>query len=381
MEKLNGMLDEPVATMDQWEESWYQLQVILEIIPVGLLIIDANGRFLRTNSMFNDMWGGELPFIERFSELSSLSAWWSDTGVRLRTEDWGIYRAVRTGGPVAGDIIDVQRADGTMGTLVTSSAPIRTGSGEVVGAIAVVQDITRQRELEHIAEEALERNQLYIDILSHDINNLNAATLGYLQLLGDRGDLGEKERGWVSSAERSVDEVTRLIETMNRIQTLGSSDEARVHDLSGVIRHIKEEVELVSGRKIVIDYSGTEVHEVMATGLLQDIFACIIGNAIAHSTESLTIGVSIDTIDRKGMKYKQVSIEDDGPGIPDELKGTVFSRIKRGTTKGVGSGLGLYLVKRLVDGMGGEIRVEDRVPGDHAQGARFVVLLPAAPVR
>jgi signal transduction histidine kinase len=49
----------------------------------------------------------------------------------------------------------------------------------------------------------------------------------------------------------------------------------------------------------------------------------------------------------------------------------------RGRTKTTGSGLGLYLVKKLVEDLNGRVWVEDRVPGDHSRGARFVVLLPA----
>jgi len=70
-------------------------------------------------------------------------------------------------------------------------------------------------------------------------------------------------------------------------------------------------------------------------------------------------------------------MEDDGPGIPDDIKPKVFLRKYRGQTKGQGSGLGLYLTKRLVEDNGGRIWLEDRVPGDHSRGVRFIVHLPA----
>ena len=71
-------------------------------------------------------------------------------------------------------------------------------------------------------------------------------------------------------------------------------------------------------------------------------------------------------------------VEDDGPGIPDDFKSRIFNRMLKGTDKAKGMGLGLYLVKSLVDSYGGRVWVEDRVPGDHTKGARFVVMLPAA---
>jgi K+-sensing histidine kinase KdpD len=78
-----------------------------------------------------------------------------------------------------------------------------------------------------------------------------------------------------------------------------------------------------------------------------------------------------------GRAYHKVSIEDNGPGIPDELKGKVFIRFNRDMTKARRKGIGLYLARSLLDGFDGRIWVEDRVPGDFSKGSRFVVMLPA----
>ncbi|MGA9139255.1 MAG: ATP-binding protein [Methanocella sp.] len=78
-----------------------------------------------------------------------------------------------------------------------------------------------------------------------------------------------------------------------------------------------------------------------------------------------------------GKKYYEVSVADDGPGIPDDMKGQMFRRFKGEGAKASGHGLGLYLVKTILEDFGGSARVEDRVPGDYTRGAKFVVLLPA----
>jgi signal transduction histidine kinase len=90
------------------------------------------------------------------------------------------------------------------------------------------------------------------------------------------------------------------------------------------------------------------------------------------------VGIASEVITIKDKTYCKVSVEDDGPGIPDDLKPKLFSRFRRGPTKASGKGLGLYLVKNLVEGYGGEVSVEDRVAGDHTKGSRFVITLPAA---
>jgi K+-sensing histidine kinase KdpD len=71
-------------------------------------------------------------------------------------------------------------------------------------------------------------------------------------------------------------------------------------------------------------------------------------------------------------------VEDNGPGIPDAQKKELFDQAGCEGTKIKGKGLGLCLVKSLVDRFHGKVWVEDRVPGDYKNGVRFVVMLPAA---
>jgi signal transduction histidine kinase len=116
----------------------------------------------------------------------------------------------------------------------------------------------------------------------------------------------------------------------------------------------------------------------MADGLVKDVFTNLVGNAIKHSNStSVQINLGLERHREDGKEYCKVIVEDDGPGIPDMQKEKVFARLHRGKTKASGKGLGLYLVRTLVEGYQGRVWVEDRVPGDHTKGARFVVMLPA----
>jgi two-component system sensor histidine kinase BarA len=67
----------------------------------------------------------------------------------------------------------------------------------------------------------------------------------------------------------------------------------------------------------------------------------------------------------------RVSIEDTGPGIPDELKGLIFNRFKRGSSRASGSGLGLYICRMLIERYGGRIWVDDRMAGQPEEGTAF----------
>ena len=90
--------------------------------------------------------------------------------------------------------------------------------------------------------------------------------------------------------------------------------------------------------------------------------------------------MTVSKVFEDGREYYRTIVEDNGPGIPDDMKDRIFSRLLRGGTKASGAGLGTYLVRRLVEDYHGRVWAEDRLAGDHSQGARFVVLLPVATV-
>ena len=111
---------------------------------------------------------------------------------------------------------------------------------------------------------------------------------------------------------------------------------------------------------------------------MKEAFCNIIGNAIKHSPgRDVTIWITVTDIVYDNKKFYEVSIADDGPGIPDELKHKIFQRFPRGETKAHGKGLGLFIVRSLVEQSGGKVAAADRVSGDYTKGARFVLTLPA----
>jgi signal transduction histidine kinase len=116
---------------------------------------------------------------------------------------------------------------------------------------------------------------------------------------------------------------------------------------------------------------------VNANELLYDLFSNLVGNAIKHSKAHPIIDINIKSANESGRDYYRVTIDDQGPGIPDELKAIIFERKLTGDIKSKGSGIGLLMAKTLTDSYKGRIWVEDRIPGDSAKGSRFVVMLPA----
>jgi signal transduction histidine kinase len=116
----------------------------------------------------------------------------------------------------------------------------------------------------------------------------------------------------------------------------------------------------------------------MANELLKDAFSHIIMNSIKHSSDSLTINVGLREVQENGKGYCRVEFEDNGPGIPDEVKKKLLTDIQETEGKISRIGLGLRFVKTLVDMYHGKVWMEDRVAGDYRKGVKVIVMLPMA---
>jgi signal transduction histidine kinase len=151
-------------------------------------------------------------------------------------------------------------------------------------------------------------------------------------------------------------------------------------DLCDIIKDIQRHYSRTDTKTVTINFKEKSGCYVLANELLNDVFANLIINAIKHSPDeyNLIIDIEISDFIEEVQKYFSISVSDNGPGISDELKAKIFSRFQTGETKGKGTGLGLYLVKTLVEAFNGTVRVEDRIPGDYTKGAKFIVKLPAA---
>jgi PAS domain S-box-containing protein len=259
----------------------------------------------------------------------------------------------------------------------TTVAPYRDGEGRIVGFLAVARDITERMTLEKELEEARSGTELYIDLLTHDITNYNTAAMGYLQLAQLRLDLNEQDMRLITRPLQVLRNSSELIATVRDLQRLEAGrDKMGPIDLCRMLKEVKEAFENPPGRDVRFILDLPDSCTMVASGLLRDAFANIVNNAINHSSGPLTVTISLQSEQVDGRSVARISFEDTGPGVPDDRKEKIFDRAMLGLNKGVSRGLGLHLVRRLVEDHGGRVWVEDRVPGDHTKGARFVIELP-----
>jgi len=115
--------------------------------------------------------------------------------------------------------------------------------------------------------------------------------------------------------------------------------------------------------------------------LLIDVFDNILNNAVKFSDDEvkeIIVDIILSKIQVEDTNYLKFEFKDRGYGIPDDRKETLFERPYERNRSKRGMGMGLSLVKKLVDKYGGKIWVEDRIKGKYEEGSNFVVLLKEA---
>jgi signal transduction histidine kinase len=214
---------------------------------------------------------------------------------------------------------------------------------------------------------------------------MNQVGMGYLEIalatLEKKYNIDEQDRVLLGKALEALQNSSHLIDNIRKVQLIRSGDmKMQIVDIGEFISDVISQYSHLQGRNVIINYKPVTGYKVKANELLRDAFSNIVGNAIKHSPQDkpLTIDIDVAKAREKGTNYYKVSIADNGPGLCDVKKDELFTRFGHGKTKTSGRGLGLYLIKTLVESFHGKVWAEDRVPGDCSKGAKFIVMLPAS---
>lgn len=284
--------------------------------------------------------------------------------------------------------LGVAHAEGELGVYSRAVVPVSLPSGRVIGALAIASSSfhsfspLEKETLEAIGREvggiihkaaladdlaaARTEADLYLDVLTHDINNANNVTMGYLEML--REEVSGEPSVFAGKCLSGIRQSCGIIDRIRVLRACQQEPTLHAVPLDPVIRSVIDGFPGVS-----VAYEGTR-SVVRADDLLPRIFENLLGNSLKHG--GADVGIAIDVAAENGSVGIRVS--DTGPGIPPEARKKVFERFFRSTRSRPGQGLGLYIVGTLVHRYGGEIRVEDRVEGRPEEGAAFCFTLRSA---
>ena len=234
---------------------------------------------------------------------------------------------------------------------------------------------------EVMAKEELisERNraELYLDLLGHDIGNIHQAISLGLDMLDNVVSDTEKRKELMSLMRSQI---TRSIRLAGNVKMLSELSKPKVDlepvDITGKLLECKEMVRSVfPDKEMDITLEGPDESVlIMADSLYEELCFNLVHNSIKFQRgQRARVDIRWGFIGGNGTVF--VSIADQGPGIPDHMKKGIFDRYGSHRERS-GSGIGLTLVKQLVERYNGTIEVEDRIKGDHTAGSLFTITFP-----
>ena len=213
----------------------------------------------------------------------------------------------------------------------------------------------------------------FISDVSHEIKTPACAIEGYATLLSGAENLGEEQEEYVSKIlfnTRRLSSLTGNILLLSKLENQSIPTNRTRFSLDEQIRQAIVGLEALWEKKNVeFDADMKSVEYFGCESLMYHVWSNIISNAIKFSPEGGTVRIIIGQTEDK----IEVSVSDSGPGVSDEIKKRIFDKFYQGDTshKTEGNGLGLALVKGILDMEGGRISVENGSEG----GARFTVTL------
>jgi len=359
-----------------------ELDAILDSLTEPLVVSDRAGKLVRVNPAFRRMIGAP-------ENWQGLDAAERVRQVKLETADGKAVDPAQTPGvrALAGETVHgvlqrLPRPDGSVLHLSTSSAPIRTAAG-VMGAVVVFSDMTERVHAEQELRDADRRKNEFLAVLSHELRNPLTPIRNSLHVLKRATPGSEQAKRAEEVLGRQTDQLVRLVDDLlditrvsrNKIQLkrkqldFGEVVSRAVEDHRSLFeaRGIGVLAEL-SPEKLTID--GDEAR-----------LAQVVGNILSNAAKFTSSGdrVTVTTTRPGGRGRAQLRVVDTGAGIDPDMLQRLFQPFMQADvtldrSKG-GLGLGLALVKSLVELHGGEVCAHSDGPG---RGSEFVVELPLA---
>jgi PAS domain S-box-containing protein len=317
---------------------------LFENVPNGVVRyeIDGNDAVAKSvNPAFEDVFGWQADEIVGNSVDDYILP------ADQRTEGESLNEQVRQGGRIEGAEVHRNTCDGGRDFLL-HTAP--AGNGDETEAFAIYVDITSQKERERKLARQNERLEEFASVVSHDLRNPLNVAVGRFDLLE-----AECDSDHLDPIGRSLDRMDSLVEDLLALARQGQVvDETEPVSLSAAASEAWETVDTGAVTLQLADDLEVEADDARFRELLENLFR----NAVEHADSATA--VEVGPLDEREGFY----VEDDGPGVPEDVREKVFDH--GFTTAEKGTGFGLAIVESIADAHGWEVEAPEA-----DTGARF----------
>jgi PAS domain S-box-containing protein len=365
------MVKPPMSKKQLHSAQTAQAEAIFNSIGDGAISTDEFGRITRVNPVAQR--------LLQYSESDLLGEWFpkvivavSDDGEPLNLIERPITRAFLTGKTIS-ETAQYRTRSGDILPVSVSVSPILL-EGKPIGAIEVFRDVTLEREVDRMKSE-------FISLASHQLRTplSTIKTYSHMMVDGYMGEISNPQRKALRTVIAATNRMNELISTLLNITRIESGTIAvtpRTLRIDKTVEEVIKELSLSANDKdIAMTMSQIGKSPVTARTdslILKEIVSNLVSNAIKYTPDEGSVHVEV-----KGRsKDVLVSVKDTGWGIPQFAQDQIFSKffranniVQRETT---GTGLGLYLVKGLLDRLQGTIWFES----EEGIGTTFYFTIP-----
>ena len=398
-----------------------QNRLILHSVKEGIYGIDEQGHTTFVNPTATKMLGYEQHELLGLPMHTTVHHSKPD-GTSYPREECPMYAALSDG--VVHQINDevLWRKDGTSFPVEYTSTPIRNESGTIIGAVVTFRDITDRKQgelvLEHhlthleelvskrtqelqqskeIAEKANQAKSAFLANMSHELRTPMHAILSFASLGIDRYQSAPSEKilSYLTQIKESGNRLLLLVNDLLDLSKLEAGKmpvKLRGVDMRALVGKFQRQIEALMQEKELkfeIDYEKDSTQVVCDPDRITQVLWNILSNAIKFSPNGRSILMSFRAISVRTGRRKsdmaivpgiQVTVRDEGPGIPEDELYSIFDKFaqsQRTRTGAGGTGLGLSICKEIIHAHGGSIWVENH----HDGGTAVHFVIPVTPLQ
>ena len=383
-------IEEQKLAEERSQRSESLLQQVVDCLPIGLWILDADGKVVQGNAAAREIWTE----IRRIGpdEYDQYRAWRITTGEPIRGEEWPATRAIRRGEPTIDQELEIEAFDGRRKRVLCTAIPIVHGD-EITGALVLNRDVTEERrttrETERLARR-LEQTQRIESLgrvaatMAHEINNI----LMGIQPMADyieRTATNPEMLSVAAQIARAMQRGKRVTEQILRYTRPATPLLAPV-ELGSLVSRIASETAAMADSEIEysITVPGVPVRVNGDSAQLEQVLSNILFNARDAMPEGGTLDIALriagpnPPVDLPGGRWAEIAVSDTGHGMAQEVLFRIFEPFF--TTRGqAGTGLGLAVAHQIVTAHGGILHAASR-PGEGTTFSLFLPMLDEDPV-
>jgi hypothetical protein len=332
-----------------------------DALPDAVVVVDPSGRVLGLNVAAAKLLGADLgaPVGHPLQQIAPLV---DETG-----RDWWAGEAFARATRSVQRVPERRLALGPHGPAVLLTARYVRDAGGLQEVVLLLRDTA--------ARERLERSHAdLISTVAHELRSPLTSVKGFTATMLAKWDRfgDDQKRQMLEWVNNDADRVTRLLAELLDVSRI---DAGRLELHRQVVDLQKVTERAFAGRvaagepaeRFALDVQGTLPEMWLDPDKIEQVVGNLVENALRHGAGTVRVTITADT------DGARVDVDDEGDGVPDDIAVRIFSKFFRGKARRGGTGLGLYIVKGLVDAHNGTVAVERAPTG----GARFRFWLPA----